>query len=110
MIPAHVQAVAQRDLHPGFERRVLVGLAVLPSIGAEVFPGLHLRAPPAPELIATGNWVRSKPWVSSPIVNANRPDELRESLGALARPLSAGAVARLDGISDFERSRPALEN
>ncbi|MEM8621566.1 MAG: aldo/keto reductase [Actinomycetota bacterium] len=56
------------------------------------------------------NWARAKPWVSSPIVGANRPDQLTESLGALARPLSTAAVTRLDEVSDFERSRPARED
>ncbi len=56
------------------------------------------------------NWLRSKPWVSSPIVGANRPEQLRESLGALDHSLSPEAVERLDTVSDFTRSRPALEN
>ncbi|MEO1058115.1 MAG: aldo/keto reductase [Actinomycetota bacterium] len=56
------------------------------------------------------NWLRAKPWVSSPIVGANRPEQLRDSLGALDHNLSAEAVERLDAASDFARSRPAREN
>ncbi|MEL6893870.1 MAG: aldo/keto reductase [Actinomycetota bacterium] len=55
------------------------------------------------------NWLRSKPWVSAPIVGANRPGQLRESLGALDRQLSPDSVARLDAVSDFPRSRPSKE-
>lgn len=55
------------------------------------------------------DWLRSKPWVSAPIVGANRPDQLRSSIGRLDTPLSSEALARLDEVSDFERSRPSLE-
>ncbi len=58
---------------------------------------------------AAVNWLRSKPWVAAPIVGANRPDQLLGTLEGLDRPLSAGAIARLDEVSDFARSRPALE-
>ncbi|MCL4125568.1 UNVERIFIED_CONTAM: hypothetical protein GTU68_010619 [Idotea baltica] len=55
------------------------------------------------------NWMRSKPWVSSPIVGANRPDQLTDTLAGLDSPLSAEALDRLDTVSDFPRSRPSLE-
>jgi aryl-alcohol dehydrogenase-like predicted oxidoreductase len=58
---------------------------------------------------AAVNWVRSKPWVSAPIIGANRPDQLRDTLGALDRPLSAESIDRLDAVSDFPRSRQSLE-
>ncbi len=56
------------------------------------------------------NWLRSKPWVSAPIVGANRPDQLRASLAALDTPLSAEGVARLDEVSSFPVSRASLED
>lgn len=59
---------------------------------------------------AAVNWLRSKPWVSAPIVGANRPDQLIDSLGALDRPLSQESIDRLDTVSDFPRSRQARED
>ena len=58
---------------------------------------------------AAVNWMRSKPWVSSPIVGANRPDQLEDTLAGLDSSLSPEGLARLDAVSDFERSRPSLE-
>ena len=55
------------------------------------------------------NWLRSKPWVSAPIIGANRPDQLDDTLGALDRPLSTESIERLDAISEFPRSRPSQE-
>lgn len=55
------------------------------------------------------NWLRSKPWVSAPIVGANRPDQLTEALRGLDVSLEADALALLDDASDFGRSRPSLE-
>lgn len=55
------------------------------------------------------NWLRSKPWVSAPIIGANRPDQLRDTLGALDVTLSPASIERLDAVSDFPRSRPSLE-
>jgi aryl-alcohol dehydrogenase-like predicted oxidoreductase len=55
------------------------------------------------------NWLRAKPVVTAPIVGANRPDQLRDVLGGLDKPLSAEAVATLDAASDFHRSRSSLE-
>ena len=56
------------------------------------------------------NWLRAKPWVTAPIVGANRPDQLRDSLAALDHQLSTEAIARLDGVSDFPRSRQSRED
>ncbi len=55
------------------------------------------------------NWLRAKPWVSAPIVGANRPEQLRDALDALDRPLPAAEVAVLDEVSDFPRNRTVLE-
>ncbi|MEM9564177.1 MAG: aldo/keto reductase [Actinomycetota bacterium] len=55
------------------------------------------------------NWLRSKPWVSAPLVGANRPDQLADSLAAIDRRLSPDAVARLDEASAFPRSRQSQE-
>lgn len=56
------------------------------------------------------NWVRAQPGVSAPIIGANRPEQLRDTMGAIERPLSSDSVARLDAVSDFERSRPSRED
>ncbi len=55
------------------------------------------------------NWLLSKPWVSAPIVGANRPDQLLQTLSGLDDPLPPEAIARLDSASDFVRSRTSLE-
>lgn len=55
------------------------------------------------------DWLRSKPWVSAPIVGANRPDQLHGAVGELDRRLSPESVTRLDEASSFRRSRPSLE-
>ncbi len=55
------------------------------------------------------NWQRSKPWVSAPIIGANRPEQLADTLAGLASPLPAEAIARLDEVSDFHRPRYHLE-
>ena len=54
-------------------------------------------------------WMRAKPWMTSPIVGANRPSQLEEILTGLDHPLPPEAVAALDEVSDFHRSRPAME-
>ncbi len=59
---------------------------------------------------AAVNWLRSKPWVSAPIVGANRPDQLLDTMGALDHSLSAASIERLDAVSDFPRSRQSLED
>lgn len=55
------------------------------------------------------NWLRSKPAVTAPILGANRPEQLTEVLSGLDVALSAEDVAVLDEVSDFRRSRTALE-
>jgi aryl-alcohol dehydrogenase-like predicted oxidoreductase len=55
------------------------------------------------------NWLRSKPFVSAPIIGANTPDQLHNTIDGLDRHLSAEALDRLDEVSDFRRSRPSLE-
>ncbi len=54
-------------------------------------------------------WLRSKPWVSAPIVGANRPDQLDATIAGLDDPLPSEAIERLDRVSEFQRSRPSLE-
>ena len=58
---------------------------------------------------AAVNWLRAKPWVSAPIIGANTPAQLRDTLGGLDTPLSTDAVTRLDDASSFRRHRPGLE-
>ncbi len=62
----------------------------------------------SPAGVALG-WLLSKPWVTAPIVGANRPDQLRDALADIDRPLSTESLARLDEVSAFRRSRPSLE-
>lgn len=59
---------------------------------------------------AAVNWLRSKPWVSSPIIGANTPAQLQDTMAGLDRPLSAEGLAALDESSSFRRHRPSLEN
>ncbi len=54
-------------------------------------------------------WLLAKPWVTAPIIGANRPDQLQSAMDGLDLPLAAELVARLDEASDFVRSRPSLE-
>ena len=61
---------------------------------------------PAPVAL---DWVRSKPWVSAPIVGANRPEQLRDAMSGLDQPLDDELVARLDAVNEFPRSRASLE-
>ncbi len=55
------------------------------------------------------SWLRAKPWVSAPIVGANRPDQLHSAIGDLDDELPSELVAHLDAISDFHRGRASLE-
>ncbi len=55
------------------------------------------------------DWLRSKPWVASPIVGANRPDQLHSAVGNLNVRLDAELLAKLDEASDFWRGRASLE-
>jgi aryl-alcohol dehydrogenase-like predicted oxidoreductase len=54
-------------------------------------------------------WMRSKPFVTSPIIGANTPGQLNDVLSGLDRELPAEAVAELDRVSDFHRSRSHKE-
>ncbi len=54
-------------------------------------------------------WLMSKPWVSAPIVGANRPEQLLDTLSGLDRTLDAASLARLGAASGFVRSRASLE-
>ncbi len=55
------------------------------------------------------DWLRSKPWVTAPIVGANTPTQLLATIDALDRRLSPEAIARLDDASSFRRGRASLE-
>lgn len=55
------------------------------------------------------DWLRTRPAVAAPIVGANRPDQLRDSIGSLDRRLSSEALDELNTASDFHRSRAAQE-
>lgn len=54
-------------------------------------------------------WLLSRPWVTAPILGANRPDQLLNTMNGLDDSLSEGQLARLDEVSSFARSRPSLE-
>ncbi|MEM9614717.1 MAG: aldo/keto reductase [Actinomycetota bacterium] len=62
----------------------------------------------SPASVAVG-WLLAKPWVTSPILGANRPQQLIDTMNGLSEPLDPDVVARLDKVSDFERSRASLE-
>lgn len=55
------------------------------------------------------NWLRSKPYVSAPILGANSPKQLIELMDGLDNQLSSAQIAELDEVSDFKRSRTTLE-
>lgn len=55
------------------------------------------------------NWLLSKPWVTAPIIGANRPEQLLDTLSDLDSPLPPEAIDRLDEVSSFVRSRASLE-
>lgn len=55
------------------------------------------------------NWLRAKPWVSAPILGANRPDQLNNVMSGLDKKLTKDQIDALDEISDFVRSRTSLE-
>ena len=62
----------------------------------------------SPASVAVG-WLMAKPWVSAPIIGANRPDQLNNTLDDIDTPLPDDAIAELDEVSDFTRSRESLE-
>lgn len=55
-------------------------------------------------------WQLSKPFVTAPIVGANRPDQLRDTLSGLDTPISDEDLALLDEVSDFRRPRFVRED
>jgi aryl-alcohol dehydrogenase-like predicted oxidoreductase len=55
-------------------------------------------------------WQMTKPWVAAPIIGANRPDQLRNTLSGLETPLDPELVAELDAASDFHTPRYADES
>lgn len=55
------------------------------------------------------NWLRAKPWVSAPILGANRPDQLNDVMSGLDKELTKEQLDALDEVSDFVRSRTSLE-
>jgi aryl-alcohol dehydrogenase-like predicted oxidoreductase len=54
-------------------------------------------------------WQLAKPWVAAPIVGANRPDQLHDTLDGLGTPVGADALARLDEVSRPRLPRFARE-
>ena len=44
-------------------------------------------------------WVLAKPVITSPIVGASRPEQLADSVAAVATPLDPELVARLDELT-----------
>ncbi|MEM9203294.1 MAG: aldo/keto reductase [Actinomycetota bacterium] len=55
------------------------------------------------------DWLRSRPGVAAPIVGANRPEQLLDTVGSLDQRLSSESLDRLNRVSDFHRSRASLE-
>jgi len=61
-----------------------------------------------PAQVAIG-WQLEKPFITAPILGANRPAQLTELLDGIVTRLPADEVAVLDAASDFHRSRAAQE-
>lgn len=55
------------------------------------------------------SWLRSKPWVASPIVGANTPDQLRNTIAGLDAELPPEALAHIDTASSGETA-PSSNN
>lgn len=55
------------------------------------------------------SWLRAKPYVTAPIVGANRPAQLIETLEGLDKTLATDDLKLLDDVSDFERPRTMQE-
>jgi len=66
------------------------------------------RTARTPAQVAIG-WQLAKPFITAPILGANRPAQLTELLDGIATRLPAEEVAVLDAASDFHRSRASLE-
>jgi aryl-alcohol dehydrogenase-like predicted oxidoreductase len=62
----------------------------------------------SPASVAIG-WQQAKPFVSAPIVGANRPSQLEDTIADLDEPLPEEEVAFLDEASDFHRPRYVRE-
>ena len=54
------------------------------------------------------SWLRSKSWVSAPIVGANTPSS-SANVDGLDKPLSSDHLVRLDESSSFRRSRVSFK-
>jgi len=55
-------------------------------------------------------WQLAQPFVTAPILGANRPEQLMDVLEGIGTALPPEAVAALDAVSDFHRPRSSLEN
>ncbi len=55
-------------------------------------------------------WMRAKPFVSAPIIGANTPEQLRDTMAALDRPLPSEEVAVLDDVSAWDGDRTSAES
>lgn len=64
------------------------------------------EATPAQAALA---WLLAKPWVTAPIVGANRVDQLDDTLEALDVALTDDDIADLDAASSWQRSRTERE-
>ena len=62
----------------------------------------------SPASVAIG-WLLAKPWVTAPIIGANRPEQLHDTMDGIETPLPDEVVAELDEVSSFTRSRESLE-
>lgn len=76
------------------------------AIGALVRVAERVGLTPAQTAIA---WNRAQPWVSAPIIGANRPDQLNDVLAGLDTQLGQDDLAELDAASDWVRSRTDQE-
>lgn len=55
-------------------------------------------------------WQLAKPFVSAPIIGANSPEQLRDTLAAVDNPLSDNDVTALDEVSAWNPDRASQEN
>lgn len=61
-----------------------------------------------PAQVAIG-WQLEKPFITAPILGANRPSQLIDVMDGIEQRLPHDAMVELDTVSDFHRSRPSLE-
>lgn len=59
---------------------------------------------------AAVGWQLAKDFVSAPIIGANTPEQLRDTMAGLDTPLSEEDVAELDAVSDFSVNRADRED